>query len=287
VPPRSDASGGANATPTPFATTARATIIAQTAEPTATPGLKATGTTKATTPPARAISGILTFQRGNEFAQVDLADGRIIATGGGYSPNLSVVGETAFLSTATTSPHGKESAKMMQMISEWERPAIRKLVAGAFALGLLTMAVYLMVGTLNREVALTAGLVVALALVLTSGGDARWHAIYRGALAVVGVFGVALPILVNTFAHISDERYLWVIGQHGVCAHLGSAAVLVTSGALGICFAFGSIGMLIATRRSRDPLVSPRATYVAGVLVLLLGVLVIATPDLVAAALCS
>jgi hypothetical protein len=175
----------------------------------------------------------------------------------------------------------------MHTFADWERPAIRKLVVGACALGLLTMAVYVMAGVLNREAGPAAGLVVALALVLAAGGPARWHAVYRGALAVVGIFGFAFPILVNAFTHLSDERYLWVIRQHGVCAHLGSAAVLITSGAFGICLAFGSLGMLIATRRPEDPPVSARAIYVAAAFVLVLGALVIAKPDLLVAALCS
>lgn len=176
---------------------------------------------------------------------------------------------------------------MTHATTGWERPPFRRLVVGACALALLAMAVYLVVGVVNREAGVAAGLVIAIGLALTARREARWRAASRTVLTLGSAFGLAFPVLVSAFAHISDERYLWVISQHGVCAHLGSAAVLVLSGAVGICFAFGAVGLLIATKRPLEPLGSTKAIQVAGVVIFVLGAIVVGKPEILVAALCS
>jgi hypothetical protein len=132
---------------------------------------------------------------------------------------------------------------------------------------------------------------IACLLALTVGITLVWRArgseftpLDRGARQVEGalvVVALSLPVLLYLFGHLTTERYVWLIAQNGICAHLFSAALLFASVIMGGSLAVGALGILIATRRPGDVLF-PRLGLVVGfgVVTALAVIAVLAPPEL-------
>ena len=162
--------------------------------------------------------------------------------------------------------------------------AIPRYAVGAVGAALFATAVFYAASYANHSVGPISA-VVALAfgsVLVVRTGNPAWQSVVsalRQTYVLLAVVAVGIPPTLFAFSHIDADRYRWVIAQGGVCAHLGSAAILVTAAMISAMLGTGCVGMLLSSRSATRPL-WPRAGLLMGVaLVASLGLIALRAPE--------
>jgi hypothetical protein len=160
-------------------------------------------------------------------------------------------------------------------------------LVGVIGTALFALAVFYAASYADRAwgVPLTLGALALCALTVIRGSDRAWQRIafsLRHVHLFLAFVAAGAPVLLYVFAHQTSERYLWVISQGGLCAHLGSAAAFVSAGLIGLMLSAGAVGLLLSSHAPSQPL-WPRQGLITAVVTLAVAAgLVITAPGITA-----